>query len=227
MNEILRRALVDAGLDEVCVAADLGVDPKTVRRWLEGRVPRPRHRRALAALTGLDEPDIWKELRGRRRIPPEVTAMYSHRWAVPGSVWTSLLQSAVRAVDILDSVDSPPPDDEDYAAEIQACVRRNVPARILLCSEPKVALPDDRSGMLFGLAALGAQVRVYSAPNYHSMLRADDQMIVHHRVEGVAGERTPVVHLSQVVEGRMYASYLEGFEQIWRIAEPVVRPDVT
>ena len=38
MNEPLRRALLRARLREDDVASRLGVDPKTVRRWLNGRV---------------------------------------------------------------------------------------------------------------------------------------------------------------------------------------------
>jgi hypothetical protein len=41
------------------------VDPKTVRRWLEGRVPYLRHRWALAGLLDADEADLWPELRAR------------------------------------------------------------------------------------------------------------------------------------------------------------------
>lgn len=38
---ILRRAFAEAGVTEHDVATRLGVDPKTVRRWLEGRRPLP------------------------------------------------------------------------------------------------------------------------------------------------------------------------------------------
>ena len=65
MNETLCRALLRARLTEDDLAAELQVDPKTVRRWLEGRVPYPRHRWALAALLGADEADLWPQLRAR------------------------------------------------------------------------------------------------------------------------------------------------------------------
>ena len=48
MNEPLRRALLRARLRKDDVAARLGVDPKTVRRWLNGRVPYTSNRLALA-----------------------------------------------------------------------------------------------------------------------------------------------------------------------------------
>ncbi len=55
MNEPLRQALLRARLREDDVAARLGVDPKTVRRWLNGRMPYPHNRAAIAELVGADE----------------------------------------------------------------------------------------------------------------------------------------------------------------------------
>ena len=62
MNENLRRAMLRARLSEEDVAVELQVDPKTVRRWLEGRVPYLRHRWVLANLLGAEEADLWPEI---------------------------------------------------------------------------------------------------------------------------------------------------------------------
>ena len=90
MNESLRRALLRARLSEEDVAARLQVDPKTVRRWLEGRVPYPRHRWLLAATLGLDEADLWPQLGASRSWPQEVQAIYPHREDVPRETWLRL-----------------------------------------------------------------------------------------------------------------------------------------
>ena len=58
MNDTLRRALADARLDEVAVSTALDVDPKTVQRWIAGRVPQRRHRWGLADLVGQHERDL-------------------------------------------------------------------------------------------------------------------------------------------------------------------------
>jgi transcriptional regulator with XRE-family HTH domain len=70
LNESLCRALLRARLTEGDVAARLQVDPKTVRRWLEGRVPYLRHRWAIAAMLGVDETDLWPQLRTTRTATP-------------------------------------------------------------------------------------------------------------------------------------------------------------
>ncbi|MEV5590940.1 hypothetical protein AB0L05_35750, partial [Nonomuraea pusilla] len=102
MNDNLRHALNNARLQPVDIAAHLAVDPKTVQRWLKGRIPHPRHRWAVADLLQVDEADLWPGVaQPRRTIPDEVQAIYPHRWAVPQHVWHGLFQSATREIGIL------------------------------------------------------------------------------------------------------------------------------
>ena len=104
MNEPLRQALLRARLREDDVAARLGVDPKTVRRWLNGRVPYPHNRAAIAELVGADEADLWPDAGGplaARTRPEELGTVYPHRWAVPREVWARLFGSAEREIAIL------------------------------------------------------------------------------------------------------------------------------
>src|SRR6266536_5948895 len=104
VNETLRRAMLRARLSEDDVAARMQVDPKTVRRWLEGRVPYPRHRWAIASLLDADEADLWPEVRAAiaaRSRPAEIKAVYPNRHAVPREKWLSLFGSAEREIGIL------------------------------------------------------------------------------------------------------------------------------
>ena len=104
MNETLRRAMLRARLSEEDVAARLQVDPKTVRRWLEGRVPYLRHRWALAGLLDADEADLWPEVRAAiaaRSRPAEIKAVYPNRQAMPRQAWQSLFRSAEHEIGIL------------------------------------------------------------------------------------------------------------------------------
>jgi len=104
VNEPLRQALLRARLREDDVAARLGVDPKTVRRWLNGRVPYAHNRAAIADLTGADEADLWPDAGGplaARSRPDELGTVYPHRWAVPREVWARLFGSAEQEIAIL------------------------------------------------------------------------------------------------------------------------------
>jgi transcriptional regulator with XRE-family HTH domain len=101
VNEPLCRALLRARLTEDDLAAELQVDPKTVRRWLEGRVPYPRHRWALATLLEADEADLWPELRAERSLPGEVRAIYPRLDLVPRDAWLDLFGSARDEIGVL------------------------------------------------------------------------------------------------------------------------------
>src|SRR6266568_256750 len=58
-NERLRSAMAKAGKDIANLADATAVDPKTVQRWLAGRVPHPRHRWVIASLVEEDEGHLW------------------------------------------------------------------------------------------------------------------------------------------------------------------------
>src|SRR3954452_1718666 len=100
-NGILRRAMADARLRENDVAHSIGVDPKTVQRWLAGRRPQAQHRWALAELVGRHEYDLWPDLTRAPTIEPEIVAIYPHRAAVPRELWRELLASAQREISVL------------------------------------------------------------------------------------------------------------------------------
>jgi hypothetical protein len=62
-NERLRSCITGAHLTIAEVAAQVGVDPKTVERWIVlGRIPHRSHRWATASLLGTDEAYLWPEL---------------------------------------------------------------------------------------------------------------------------------------------------------------------
>ncbi|WP_422753845.1 helix-turn-helix domain-containing protein [Micromonospora sp. WMMD708] len=69
MNDALRAALNETGYTAESLAERVGVDPKTVGRWLsEGRIPHARHRVAAAEALRRDIVDIWPDT-SRRREP--------------------------------------------------------------------------------------------------------------------------------------------------------------
>lgn len=58
-NERLRRAMAQAQVDVDDVSRAAEVDPKTVQRWLAGRMPHPRHRWTVAKALSQDEGYLW------------------------------------------------------------------------------------------------------------------------------------------------------------------------
>ena len=97
-NERLRRALLDAGLSPHDVAAEVGIDTKTVERWItNGRVPHPRNRASVARALGVDELVLWPQVadvRARAVAGSEVLQVYPHRGAVAPGSWYELIADA-------------------------------------------------------------------------------------------------------------------------------------
>ena len=105
VNERLRQAILDADLSLDALAAEIGIDPKTVERWItRGRVPHPGNRVRTARVLGLDELVLWpqiEEARARAVVSSEVLRVYPDRGAVPPSCWYELISSAQEHVDVL------------------------------------------------------------------------------------------------------------------------------
>jgi transcriptional regulator with XRE-family HTH domain len=102
-NAALRQAMTEAKMSEQALAHKVGVDVKTVTRWVaqDGRLPHPRHRWAACEALGVDESVIWPDaIRSAVKTGPdrEVAAVYPYRSAVPATLWRKLITSATREI---------------------------------------------------------------------------------------------------------------------------------
>lgn len=242
MNVALRRALADARLREVDVAAALGVDPKTVQRWISGRVPHPRHRWALADLLKVREHDLWPpqgEMPGQ--VPSEVRAIYPYRSAVPHHVWHQLFAAAEREISILVYAALFLAENVGFVRLIADKARSGVAVRLLLAdpSSPRIAERGAEEGIgnavaarihnaisLFGplLETEGVQARQHDTVLYNSIFRADDDMLVNPQVHGIAAAYAPVMHLRLVEPASIFSTYADCLERIWASAAPIQIP---
>ena len=239
MNETLRRALLRARLSEDDVAARLQVDPKTVRRWLEGRVPYPRYRWVLTGLLDSDEADLWPEVRAAiaaRSRPAEIRAVYPNRRAVPREAWLSLFGSAEREIGVLDCSGlflAREPGVPDVLADrgrdglrVRICLRDPdgpiTADHIAEEGTSDVATARIREALgLFGqLRDSGAEIRLHRTVLYNSVYRADDQLLVSQHAYSIPGERAPVLYLWSADDGDLVTTYLDAFERIWTGATP-------
>ncbi len=103
-NDVLRLALAGAGMTANDLADRIGVDPKTVQRWVSrGRVPHPRHRFASAEVLGQPIDTLWPEAVRRAawfrpwvEIEREATSLRSFEVSViPGLLQTEAYARAV------------------------------------------------------------------------------------------------------------------------------------
>jgi transcriptional regulator with XRE-family HTH domain len=234
LNEPLRRALLRARLREDDVAARLGVDPKTVRRWLNGRVPYANNRAALADLVGANEADLWPEAGGpltTRTRPEDLQVVYPHRWAIPHEAWTRFFDSAKREIGILAYSALFLAEDADILHILADKGRADVTVRIALGDPDSPylaergeagigdATPTEIRNALNLYRSVGAvenvEIRLHQATLYNSIYRSDDRLLVNQRAYGVPAADTPVFVLTNTAESQMARTYLEAFERIW------------
>lgn len=241
LNEPLRQALVRAGLREDDVAAQLGVDPKTVRRWLCGRVPYPNSRAALANLVGADEADLWPNAGGpltSRARPEELTAVYPHRWAIPRDVWKRFFESADREIGVLAYSALFLAEDAGILAVIADKARGGVHVRLAL-GDPdstNVALRGQEEGIGDAMAAkvrnaltlyraaLGVEnveIRLHDTVLYNSLYRADGRLFVNQHAYGLPAAHAPVFCFRAFDAGDMPTAYLESYEKVWASTQSV------
>ena len=234
LNETLCRALIEARLTEEDVATRLQVDPKTVRRWLEGRVPYLRFRWAIATMLGVGETDLWPQLRTTRTRPDGVIAIYPHRDTVPLDMWLRLFRSARHEIGILDDTGSLLAADQPIVAALAEQARAGIKIRICLhAADQPVPRQGDRPQRTRDAAASvreavatyaplqekgEVEIRLHEGVVYNSIYYSDDQMLVSHQVDGVPVKSVPTLHLELVEGSDMAATFLDAFEAVWSAA---------
>jgi transcriptional regulator with XRE-family HTH domain len=240
MNESLRRALIQARLREEDVAARLNVDPKTVRRWLAGRVPYPGNRAALAALVRVEEADLWPEAAGPladRTRPEELIRVFPHRWAIPRDTWARFFSSAQQEIGILAYSALFLAEDAGLLAILTGKARMGIPVRIALGDpeSPQVADRGTEEGIGGAMSAKvrnalalfqpltvvpGVELRLHRAILYNSIYRADDQLLVNQHTYGMPAAHAPVFHITRTPGGEMAEAYLTSLERVWATGQP-------
>lgn len=224
MNETLRRALMHARLSEEDVAAHLQVDPKTVRRWTEGRTPYLRHRWALSTLLGLDEADLWPHAAGSR--PEEVRAIYPHSQSIPRKVWQEFFQSADREIDILADNEPFPADENGILGVLRG--RAEAGVELLICLRVPDSLEAEHSAIEIQEALprggqpghIGkVEIRLHDLNLQNLIYRADDELIVSQRAFAIPHSAAPALQLRGDTETGLMAMYLESFHRVWAESE--------
>jgi transcriptional regulator with XRE-family HTH domain len=241
-NERLRAALLERGLTPAKLGDELGVDHKTVERWVAGRVPYRRYRFAVASRLGIDEVYLWPDALPQEQVAEasqsEVLAMYPHRSDVPREAWERLFSAAEREIWVLVYAGLFLAEDAALQKILVDKARAGVRVRVLLGDphSPQVADRGADEGVGDAMAAKirnalalcqelrrtdGAEFRFHTTILYNSIYRADDQLLVNTHIYGVTAARAPVWHLKKVAGGEIAIAYLESFEHVWESAVPV------
>jgi hypothetical protein len=245
-NERLRSSIATANLSVLDVASHVGVDPKTVERWItKARVPHRAHRWITAKLLGTDEAYLWPEtvddLRVKSASEAEFLHLYPHRGAVPASLWETLLDRATDCIDVLIFSGLFLSDSHgDLADTLIAKARNGTKIRIALGDPSSDAVARraeeeigdglaariklSKSYLRPALETRGVELRTHATTLYNSLYRFDDDMLINTHVYGAPAAQNPVIHLRRVPGGRLFEHYLTSFERVWATATPIERP---
>jgi transcriptional regulator with XRE-family HTH domain len=240
-NERLRAALLQRSMTPDAIADRIGVDRKTVERWISGRTPYRRHRYAMASTLGLDEGYLWPEALSREQVTQasegEVLTVYPHRSDVPRDEWGRLYETAEREIGVLVYAGLFLAEDSGIQRTFADKAKAGVRVRILLGDpdSPEVAERGSDEGVDDAMAAKirnalvlyrplrrveGVEVRFHQTVLYNSIYRADDELLVNTHIYGLTAAYAPVWHLRKIPGGEIARTYLESFERVWETAKP-------
>jgi transcriptional regulator with XRE-family HTH domain len=243
-NERLRTALLQRGLTQEDLAEAVGVDPKTIERWVRGRVPYRKHRYKVASKLGVDEAYLWPGALADSQVlsasESEVLVLYPHRWAVPHHTWGQLFDGAESEIDILVFAGMFLVDDLGLLRLLESKVDAGVRLRVLLgdpdAVEVKIrgrheGIDEALAGKIRNAIAIyqqrgltaadGAEFRLHSTVLYNSIYRADGEMLVNSHIFGTPAADAPVMHLRQIAGGTLVSTYRQSFERVWAEAHPL------
>ncbi len=240
-NERLRATISAKGQTLQTLADHVGIDPKSVERWIsKDRTPHRSHRWKAASFLGVDEVYLWPVVakQAETASTSELITYYPHRGAVPTSLWTSLIEQATSQVEILVYAglflfDSNP----DLPDQLADKAKAGAHVRILL-GDPDSAMIHQRGeeeGIGDDLAARaritrrylepaavtpGVEIRLHDTILYNSIYRFDDDVLVNPHVLGAPAGQNPVLHFRYIPGARTFRHYMRSFDYAWDRGTP-------
>jgi hypothetical protein len=195
-NDNLRQALQHAGIQPDELAEIVQVDIRTVRRWLSGGVPYPRHRGKLARALHTTEQALWPHLTattstaaeaGSPTVTADVIVGYAHGDDIAAPTTEALIAGASERIELLDTnlyrLLSRPGIPQLLAEK----ARSGCQVRILLVE------PGPYLVALFGVP--GVEVRGLDGPERQTIHRADEQILLGLSLIGEIDPPPPLLHL--------------------------------
>ncbi|MER6394262.1 XRE family transcriptional regulator [Streptomyces sp. NPDC001523] len=248
-NERLRSALLARGKTIQELADTIGVNAKTVERWItQGKIPYRRHQYAVASELGVGVTTLWDDERAIESSTDlsraEIVTVYPHRHMVPVGLWREMYNRAKRHVDVLVYAGLWLSEDPLFHKILKNKVSDDAQVRLLLgdpaCEAVRQRGVDEGHRIMDGKIRNALMnyrpllvshphigIRLHDATLYNSLFRADDEMLVNTHVYGIGAFIAPVLHLRRLPGGGLFDTYANSIEQTWGQARPVADHDFT
>lgn len=241
-NERLRATLLDSDYDERSLADELGLDAKSVQRWITRNItPRRNAAHRAAKLLGVSAPWLWPDLEADRdsASQAEIVTLYPHRSEVPRHLWLDLLTCSCRRVWLYANASLFLPEDNPESIDIirqksedgvdvrllmadpdsPECTKRGVEERLFDAIPARVRMALTYYAPLAGVA--GVEFRLQQETLYNSIFVYDEDMLINQHVYGMYGYMAPVLHLRRMEGGDFFDMYIRSFERVWEVASPI------
>lgn len=243
-NERLRAAMARSGHTAFSVAEAVGVDPKTVQRWIDpGRRPHRKNAATAAALLESDVFHLWPpsadSTERTKESDGEMVTILPRRSAIPLETWPAMFEAARHRIEIM-----------VYAALflheqipgwnelLRSRAEQGCRVRILIGDPDCAAVRLRGEEESFGhgiesrcrLARLhyeplcgvrGIHLATHATTLYNSIYRADEEMYVNTHLYGANAYANPVFHLRRKPTNGLFDAYAASFDAVWRTARPV------
>ncbi len=244
-NGRLRASIKTAGYARETFAEELGVDPKTVERWItKGRVPHRNTATRAAKLLEVSATWLWPPLDdGKlREGASEVLAFFPHRSDAPKHVWLDLLIGATTQIDLMAYASLFLPEENPESINIlRVKAAQGIPVRIALGDpdKPEIALRGREERLYDAIparirmalayyrplvGASGISFHLHTTTLYNSIFRFDNQMLINQHVYGTYGYMAPLLHLRQQEGADLFSTYERSFERVWEESYPFTPP---
>jgi transcriptional regulator with XRE-family HTH domain len=241
-NERLRSALFSSGYTEARFAEAIGLDPKSVQRWITRDItPRRTAAYRAAKLLDVSVTWLWPELEQDRDATSrsEVVTHYPHRASTPRQLWRDLLTSAKSDIWLLANASLFLPEENPDSIEvIRNKAYSGVRVRIALGDpdSPEMALRGVEERLYDAIPARIRMALTYYSPLvgvpgvefvlhrtalYNSIFRYDDHMMVNTHLYGTYGYIAPILHLRRIEGADLFDTYAASFERVWETAAPI------
>jgi len=241
-NDRLRSIFTESEYDEDSLAREIGLDPKSVQRWITRDVtPRRATAQRAARLLGVPASWLWPDLEPDRESASraEVVTIYPHRSEVPKHLWLDLLTSSQERVWLYANASLFLPEDNPESIDIikrkaesgvevrvlmadpdsPECVLRGVEERLFDAIPARVRMALAYYAPLVGVP--GVEFRLQRATLYNSIFVYDEEMLINQHVYGMYGYMAPILQLRRIEGGDFFSMYVRSFERVWEIGSPI------
>lgn len=241
-NERLRSTFAESEYTEDSLAREIGLDPKSVQRWITKDVTPRRTTAARAAkLLGVPASWLWPDLDTDRESASqaEMVTLYPHRSEVPKHLWFDLLSAAERRVWLYAFASLFLPEDNPESIDIirrkaesgtqvrilladpdsPECIVRGGEERLFDAIPARVRMALAYYSPLVGIP--GVEFRLQHVTLYNSIFVYDDEMLINQHVYGMYGYMAPILHLRHIEGGDFFNMYIRSYERVWETGAPI------